>query len=191
MKVNLHINMKPMRNALKTYMEHTRRSLPEVLTKQAKMLCCGAKGVKGLYQEAVMEAPDTRREILGLPKALGWRIKRGKGGGRHSAMKEIRRRLKFVGRVQSTAWLQNKYGRVSPVDGVRPLYFVRKPRGRVREVLGGLFPYITLINSTPNAGQFAKRTGYADRAVRNRAADMNGYVERKLREAAQKAGLKK
>ena len=159
----------------------TRRSLPEVLEKQANMLISGAKGYKGLYQEARSHAPEVKSEIKGLPTKLGWRIKR-KGG---SVKKEIRRRLKYAGLVQSTGWFNNRYG-TPRKDGTAVIRQVSNPRGRVITRLTGNNPYIILINRTPNAGEYAKKTGYIDAAIRGRADDMMEYVKKHIFSQAQK-----
>jgi hypothetical protein len=191
MTPKIEFNAAPLRKALKEYMGHTRRSLPEVLQKQAAMLISGGKGYDGMYQEARKHAPQTIAEITNLPKTLNWRIKRKRGGGKHSAMKEIRRRLKFAGYVQSTGWFNIRYGKKAAKGAPRSLRAVKNPRGKVVENLAGLNPYITLINTTGGAGAFARKTGYVDRAIKNRAEDMLTYVKEKMAKAAERAGLKR
>ena len=187
MRITIKANMKPMRDALELYMKYTKRSLPEILSKQAAMLISGAKGVNGLYQEARRHAGQTELEILQLPSRLKWRIKREKGG----AMAEIRRRLQYAGWVQSTGWFNRRYGRVVKNGAPRKLLSVKSPRGVVIENLTGFSPYIILKNKTPNAGEWAQKTGYVDRAVSNRAKDLMVYVENKQREIIAKLNLKK
>lgn len=187
MKATIKADMKPMRDALRLYMQYSRRSLPEILKKQAAMLISGAKGVNGLFQEARSHAFEVRNEIRSLPKKLNWRIKRTSG----SAMAEIRRRLQYAGWVQSTGWFNVRYGRTIKTGAPKRLQAVRNPRGVVIENLTGPSPYIILRNRTPNAGEYAKKTGYVDRAIKNRAADLMVYVRRKQEEAIAKAKIKK
>ena len=185
MKATIKADMKPMRDALREYMRYTRRSLPEILQKQAAMLISGAKGVNGLFQEARSHAYEVRNEIRALPKRLGWRIKRQSG----SAMSEIYRRLQYAGWVQSTGWFNVRYGRIVKTGAPRKLVSVKNPRGVVIENLTGHSPYIILRNRTPNAGNYAQKTGYVDRAVKNRAEDLLVYVRRKQEEAIAKAKM--
>ena len=191
MTPRIEFDGEPLRKALREYMQHTRRSLPEVLQKQAAMLISGGKGYDGMYQEARKHAPATIAEINNLPKALNWRIKRNKGGGKHSAMKEIRRRLKFAGYVQSTGWFNVRYGSRKATGAPRGLRSVKNPRGKVVENLSSSNPYITLINRTGGAGAFAQKTGYVNRAILNRAKDMMTYITQKLEKAAERARLKR
>jgi hypothetical protein len=189
MRTSITFDGRPLRDALKQYMHHTRRSLPEVLQKQAHMLISGGKGYAGMYQEAQKHAPETINEIKKLPKTRGWRIKRKRGGGKHSAVKEIKRRLKFAGYVQSTGWFNVRYGKKSASGAPRSLRAVSNPRGKVVQNLSGLNPFITLINVTGGAGAFARKTGYVDRAIKNRAKDMLTYVQKKIQDAAKRAKL--
>jgi hypothetical protein len=189
MKATIKADMKPMRDALREYMRYTRRSLPEILQKQAAMLISGAKGVNGLFQEARSHAFEVRNDIRALLK--GWRIKRPKGGGKYSAIREINRRLQYAGLVQSTGWFNVRYGRIIKDGAPRKLVSVKNPRGIVIENLTGRSPYIILRNRTPNAGNYAEKTGYVDRAVENRAKDLLVYVRRKQEEAIAKAKMNK
>jgi hypothetical protein len=190
MRPTIEFNAQPLRDALKEYMRHTSRSLPEILQKQAAMLISGSKSHMGLYQEARTHAPATMSEIASLPAKLKWRIKRKAGGGRHSAIKEIRRRLRFAGYVQSTGWFNLRYGKKTASGAPRSLRQVSNPRGKVIENLAGFNPYITLRNITKGAGEFAQKTGYVNRAVANRAKDMMVYVDNKMKQAAARAKLK-
>jgi aminomethyltransferase len=65
------------------------------------------------------------------------------------------------------------------------------PAGVVIENLTGRSPYIILRNRTPNAGNYAEKTGYVDRAVENRAKDLLVYVRRKQEEAITRARMNK
>lgn len=181
---------KPLQDALKQYMQHTRRSLPEILQKQAHMLISGGKGYDGMYQEARKHAPETIADIKSAIKRLDWRIKRKRGGGKHSARKEIQRRLRFAGFVQSTGWFNVRYGKKTARGAPRSLRQVANPRGQVVQNLSGIYPFITLINRTGGAGAFAQKTGYVNRAIQNRAKDMLTYVKDKMAQAAAKANLK-
>lgn len=142
-------------------------------------------GVKrgGLFQEARKEAPATKAEIRSLPARLGYRIKRRAGV---TVKQEIRRRLKFAGYVQSTGWLN----RVWKNKAKTALRLIKNPRGRVIQNLTGNNPSITLINETPGAAEFAAKTGYVDRALAGRAQDMAKHTEKKILDAARKAGFK-
>lgn len=186
MIATIKADMKPLRDALRLYLQYSRRSLPEILKKQAAMLISGAKGVNGLYQEARSHAYEVRNEIRALPSRLNWRIKRKSGG----AMAEIQRRLQYAGWVQSTGWFNVRYGRTIKTGAPKRLQSVRNPRGVVIENLTGYSPYIILRNRTPNAGEYAKKTGYVNRAIQNRAADLLVYVKRKQEEIITKSRMK-
>lgn len=153
------------------------------------MLISGGKGYDGMYQEARKHAPATITEIKRLPKTQGWRIRRKRGGGKNSAVKEIKRRLKFAGYVQSTGWFNLRYGKKNAKGSPRSLRAVSNPRGQVLQNLSGLNPFITLINTTKGAGAFAKRTGYVNRAITNRAKDMLTFIGKKIQDAAKRAKL--
>lgn len=152
----------------------------DILPDQAqKLISNGFAGGGGLYQECRVHAPDTIAEIKGLPAKYGYRIKRLPGV---TVAKEIIRRLKNAGYVQSTGWLNRVY-KGKNKDAIR---HVRNPRGEVEQSLTGLQPYIILTNRTPGAAEFAEKTGYVQRAIDNRAKDMLVYVQRKLAERAKK-----
>jgi hypothetical protein len=187
MTPTIKADVKPMRDALQLYMKHTRRYLPDVLQKQAAQLISGAKGVNGLYQEARSHAWQVRNEIRQLPVRLNWRIKRKSGG----AWSEIYRRLEYAGWVQSTGWFNKRYGRTIKTGAPRKLQSVRNPRGIVIEKLNGHSPYIILRNRTPNAGEYAQKTGYVDKAIKNRADDMLVYVKRKMNELINRNKLRR
>lgn len=141
----------------------------------------------GLYQECRKERFDTIADIKSLRSRLGYRIKRAPGV---TVPQEIRRRLKHVGDVQSTGWLNRVWALRGHGAKVRTVKVVGKPRGRVIMNLNGVNPSIEITNETPGAEAFANKTGYFRRAVSNREQDMANYVHKKMLQVAQKSGFK-
>lgn len=74
-------------NAIKAYRIASGQTLAFSMIHVARALAYA------LHSETVKIAP-TEAKLLELPGALGWRIKRGLGGGRESAMKAIYNRIK-------------------------------------------------------------------------------------------------
>lgn len=181
MRLSIKVDTRDVQITLRDYARVAKMELSDALQKKMAMLVSGGKGVKGLYQEAHDQAPDVKAEILALPQQLGWRIKRKSG----SAMKEIYRRMRYAGLIQSTGWFNIRYGH-RRADGSVRLRSVSNPRGVIQESLTGDKPYISLTNTTPNAGQYAERTGYVKRALDNITADMKEYIDRKLREQSKR-----
>lgn len=156
-------------------MAYTKRSAPVVLNKQITQLAIGAKGVKGLFQEA----RDTRRatiaEIRALPARLDYRIKRYHG----TVKNEIARRISQAGHYQASGWIVE--GLPRPSGKGSKVFTIR---GSIRTT-GGVNPRVTISNKSPRAFEFGQRTGYVQRAVNNRAKDMLKYVQKKLASDAQ------
>ena len=165
------------------YVSHSTRSVPEILRKQLSQLAVGAKGVRGLYQEARAIGPITKREIRALPERLSWRIKRQSG----SVKAEIQRRLKHAGLYQASGWLEP-----SILEGVGNIASVKTLRAEIQWITGGSGKVsVRLINKTPNAAEFGARTGYILRALSKRIADMKVYVRRNANIDARKFSSKK
>ena len=168
MNVTASFDMREVSAALNAYMSHSNRAPEAILYKQATQLAIGAKGVKGLYQEALTHRPEVIREIRALPKRLGHRIKRESG----SVRAEIARRTVQAGRFQASGWITEAMP--NPRGAV-----VRTVRGKIT-MRGGANARVTLSNRSPQALEFGSRTGYIQRALNNRARDMRRYVEKKL-----------
>lgn len=176
--VTFKIDDRKLRSALKQYLEVSGKDAVEVLEKRADMLVSGGKGVKGLFQEARTHAPETKAEIRSLPTRLNWHIKRKKG---MTAAKEIKRRLRYAGWLQSTGWLNKRYGREGAGNLLR---HINSPRGMVHAKLSGNRIFIRITNTTKGSGDFAAKTGYVQRAVDNAARDLMVYVKRKMQQRA-------
>lgn len=159
-----------LQRAFTEYMAYTKRSAPVVLEKQITQLAVGAKGVKGLFQEALGTRKATVAKIKALPAALGYRIKRVSG----SVKDEIKRRVTVAGFYQASGWVIP--GRAEPRGkGVQ----IKTQRGSIK-ASGGINPKVTISNSSPQAFEFGERTGYVQRALNARARDMLKYVEKKM-----------
>lgn len=182
MNVEVKFDDRELQKAFRDYMAHTKRSAPEVLKKQITQLAIGAKGVKGLFQEAVGTRPATVATIRGLPEKLGHRIRRAPG---FTVKQEIARRVSKAGFYQASGWI---------VPGIA------QPRGRGAVVItqrgsitakGGINPSTTISNRSPQAFEFGSRTGYIQRALNARARDMQKYVQDKLNKEAKEFSLPK
>lgn len=155
------------------YRQLSSRALPVILDKQIQQLAVGAKGVKGLFQEARDTRPATVKEIKSLPKRLGYRIKRDKGV---TVVKEIASRIAQAGYFQASGWLYP--GVPTPRGGGAK---IKTLRGSIQfTAKNGQIARITLSNSSPGAAEFGAKTGYIERAIRNRIADMKVYCQRAM-----------
>lgn len=187
--VSIDVDMRGFNAAMKQYATLSRKSDREILQDQAqKLVSNGFQGGGGLYQEARREAPATIADIKGLKARFGFRIKTWRFAGMgltkaEQITREIKRRLKMAGYFQSTGWLNRVYKGKAKVD----TRAVKSPRGVVRQKLHGSDQFIEITNRTPGAREFAEKTGYVQRALTNRAADMMAYVRRKYGEASKKA----
>lgn len=176
------------------YLQYNRRARRDLLQDQADKLAVE------LQKQARAEGPKTRAEIGSLPNKLNYRIRRRQaaglsrnlnarnkslaatiqrsaaaGGRKHvTVAEEIQLRLRWAGLFQASGWI-TRYGLTGRIA---------RPRGRVLSHLIGNSPVITLINETPGALEFARRTGYIDRAIEIRTADMKAYIARKMKEEA-------
>lgn len=163
-----------MTRVFNDYRQLNKRALPEIMRKRAISLAIGSgKGAKykGLYQEARDLRPMVQAEIRALPEKLKYRIKRS---GRTVAQ-EIAARQVQAGYYQASGWLVPGLTDIGG-EGSR----VKTIRGRVDMQLTGDRPSITLTNTSPNALEFANRTGYMARAVYNQTQDMLVYIQKHL-----------
>lgn len=172
--ITAKFDMSEIDRAFRAYIAHSNRSIPYICEKQMVQLCIGAKGVRGLFQEALRERPETIRQIRALPSRLNWRIKRESG----PAMAEIRRRVAKAGYFQASGWIIKGLPETERVNRGPSRVFTQ--RGVLMARPSGLNARITVANTSPRALEFGERTGYIQRAINNRAADMEKYVERKL-----------
>lgn len=166
---------KQLSQVFSEYAAYNGRSMRELLEKQMVQLAIGAKGSKGLFQEAVAERQRTITEIKALPQKLNWRIKRWRG----SVKQEIARRQRFAGYYQASGWIPPEY-----LQFFTGKLTIKTNRGSLSARLNGANPSITLTNKSPRALEFGSRSGYIGRAMRNRIRDMDVYIRRKQREAA-------
>lgn len=181
------------------YLQYNRRSRPDLLRESADKLAAQ------LQIEAAKEGPGTRAEIAALPTRLGYRIRRrlaqglsknpnrkgnkslaatiergaSASGRQHvTVAEEIQLRLRWAGFYQASGWITSRLtlsaGRTR----------IARPRGRIITHMAGSKPAITLVNQTPGALEFANKTRYMLRAIRARIADMQTYVQRKMKEQA-------
>lgn len=148
----------------------------------------------------------SREEIARAVRTLGWHVKirpkikektkamaiKGKGrGGRRRAQIAMELRARQNARTfTATGWFPalEKLG-----GNPRRKKAVRGPeRGRLDEKLTGLKIYELMTNAQPGAAQVVDRaTGnILQAALDSERDDMIAYIERKLEEAARKAGLK-
>lgn len=171
MNISVSFDDRELQRAFREYMAHTKRSAPAVLQKQIVQLAIGAKGVKGLFQEAVSTRNATVAAIKALPVALGYRIRRAPG---FTVKKEIARRVSKAGYYQASGWL---------VPGIATM------RGKNAQIItqrgsitatGGINPSVTIKNKSPQAFEFGSRTGYIQRALNSRARDMLKYVNDRM-----------
>lgn len=160
-----------VQKAFRDYIAHTKRTVPEVLKKQIVQLAIGAKGVKGLFQEALSTRRATVAEIRALPAKLNYRIRRAPG---FTAKREIARRIVNAGFYQASGWVVPGIAEPRGRGAV-----VKTQRGSI-SITGGTNPRATLKNKSPQAFEFGQRTGYVQRALNNRARDMQKYVQKKL-----------
>lgn len=171
MNISASFDGRELQRAFSEYMNYTKRSGPVVLQKQIVQLAIGAKGVKGLFQEALSTRQATVSAIKALPAALSYRIRRALG---FTVKQEIARRVSRAGFYQASGWI---------VPGIA------EARGAGAQVLtqrgsitakGGVNPSVTIKNKSPQAFEFGSRTGYIQRALNARARDMLAYVEKKM-----------
>lgn len=160
-----------LNKAFRDYMSYTKRSGPEVLKKQVVQLAIGAKGVKGLFQEALSTRKDTVAEIRGLAAKLDYRIRRAPG---FTVRQEIARRIGTAGFFQASGWVIPGIAQPRGKGAV-----VKTQRGSIKAT-GGINPSITISNKSPKAFEFGARTGYVQRALNARAKDMQKYVDKKM-----------
>lgn len=160
-----------LQKAFRDYMAHTKRSGPEVLKKQISQLAIGAKGVKGLFQEALTTRAATVAIIRGLPERLNYRIRRAPG---FTVKQEINRRIANAGFYQASGWVVPGIAQPRGRGAV-----VKTQRGSISSK-GGINPSVTISNKSPQAFEFGSRTGYIQRAVNSRARDMQKYVQKKM-----------
>jgi hypothetical protein len=188
---------------------YDRKTFQETVIDQARKLACSdfGPGNRGLFQEAYALAP-TPAQLRALPEKLNWHIrrrnrpvftqyevrkrKRGQYAGQIGVFRkktlagvkmkagEIERRIASRGYMAS-GWLNAFLVKQAP--GLRNI-IVGNDRAKIQVKLGGTNPRITLINSTPNAGPYAARTGYIERAIEARIIDMYAYIRRKMKESA-------
>lgn len=171
MNISAKFDDRELQRAFRDYMAYTKRSGPVVLQKQVVQLAIGAKGVKGLFQEALSTRKETVREIRALPKKLNYRIRRTPG---FTVKREIARRVASAGYYQASGWVIPGIAEPRGKGAV-----VRTQRGSIRTT-GGINPRVTISNKSPQAFEFGSKTGYVQRAVNNRAADMRKYVDKKM-----------
>lgn len=171
-----------LQKAFRDYMAHTKRSGPVVLQKQVVQLAIGAKGVKGLFQEALSTRKATVAEIRGLPAKLDYRIKRVPG---RTVKQEIAARIANAGFYQASGWVVP--GIAVPRGRGAAL---KTQRGSIKAT-GGVNPRVTISNSSPKAFEFGSRTGYVQRALNNRARDMRKYVDKKMASEAKEFSKRK
>ena len=163
-----------MSRVFNDYRQLNKRALPELLRKRAISLAIGSgkrASFKGLYQEARDLRPSVQAEIKALPEKLKYHIKRT---GRTVAQ-EIRARQVQAGYFQASGWLVPGL-----IDITGAGSRVQTIRGRVDMKLAGNSPSITLTNTSPNALEFAERTGYMARAFYNQTQDMLQYIQEHL-----------
>lgn len=164
-----------LQKAFTAYIAYSKRSAPVILKKQIVQLAIGAKGVKGLFQEARSTRRATVAEIRSLPAKLDYRIRRAPG---FSVKQEIARRVATAGFYQASGWVIP--GIAEPRGKVA---IVKTQRGSIR-ASGGVNPRITISNKSPQAFEFGARTGYVQRAVNARARDMQKYVRDRMASSA-------
>jgi hypothetical protein len=180
--LTIDFDSKGLAEAFKRYAEVNRRDASELLKHQANALVnsLGAKGPKGLFREALDEKANVQSAIMAAAKAGPLRRPKGR-----SWAAELAKRLRYAAIIQAAGWLTHRYGAPSRVTGVRRVYSIANPPGQVRERLEGDEPFIEITNTQPRALEFAQATGYVDRAVKNREADMLDYVARKTGQRAE------
>lgn len=166
-----------LQKAFRDYMAYTKKSGPEVLKKQIVQLAIGAKGVKGLFQEALSTRRDTVAAIRALPAHLSYRIRRAPG---FTVRQEISRRVKNAGFYQASGWIIPGIAQARGKAAV-----VKTQRGSI-SAKGGINPSTTITNKSPKAFEFGSRTGYIQRAVNSRARDMQKFVQDKMAKDAKK-----
>lgn len=171
MNISVKFDDRDLQRAFTDYMAYTKKSAQESLQKQIVQLAVGAKGVKGLFQEALATRKETVRDIRSLPARLNFAIRRAPG---FSVRQEIARRVQSAGYYQASGWI---------VPGIA------EPRGRGATVktlrgsiktTGGINPRVSISNSSPKAFEFGSKTGYIQRALDARARDMLKYVKNKM-----------
>lgn len=171
MKPTITFDDRELQKAFTAYMAYTKRSAPVVLQKQIVQLAIGAKGVKGLFQEALTTRRATVAEIKALLGKLDYRIKRAPG---FTVKKEIARRVASAGFYQASGWVVPGIAEPRGKGAV-----LKTQRGSIK-ASGGVNPRVTISNKSPKAFEFGQRTGYVQRAVNNRAKDMQKYIQKKM-----------
>jgi hypothetical protein len=163
-------------NAIRAYHLASGRTLAFAMLKTGRELAFA------LHKETARIAPS-ESELLELPGKLGWRIKRGSGGGRGSAMAEIFRRIK-ARKFAAAGWLPAIRGFVRP-DTVTTL---DKRLGAVLarvETTGAT--HITLINRAGPIEKVTAKHGILRKAVNDVFRGFAPYIRRKLGEEARRA----
>jgi len=165
---------------LKRYVEATQRDAADALDHQAGLMCNGMMaGTKGLFQEARSEEKNVQAAIVAV--ARRGPLKRPKG---RSWRAEYEKRLKYAALVQATGWLTQRYGNRLANGTWSKMRAIKNPPGKVTVGLNGSEPFVEIINTQPRALEFALKTGYVQRAIQNRIADMERYIERKMAQRA-------
>lgn len=187
----------------KLYRRLSRKKIEEALLKQGSQLAWD------LYRETKAVSP-TKKSLFAIPAAVGWRIRRPKGWAvfdmpspprtrsdskRNTRAKrrkrwdfkpgEMNRRVKGIG-VTARAWIP-PYWPGNPNWSVRK---IKRPRGFVVMALNGDELSVTLFNRFPGMPGLDARFGVIEKALTRRVNDMRVYIDRKLTEAAQEAGMK-
>ena len=174
--LSIQFDSRGLVDAFKRYAEENRRDAAQLLEQQAQKLIYGVgKGGKGLFKEALSEASRVQGEIS--EAAARGPLKRPKG---RSWQAEFAKRMKYAAVIQASGWLTRRYGAAAKLTGIRRVYSIENPPGQIATRLNGSEPFIQITNRQPGAGEFARKTGYIERAMETRKNDMLAYVNRKL-----------
>lgn len=186
----------------KEYRKYVRNTVKESLIKQGGQLAWD------LYK-LTKEVSPTKKSLFAIPAAVGWKIKRPKGWAvfdmpappktrkdskRNTRAKrrkrwdhksgEMNRRVKGIG-VTARAWIP-PYWPGNPNWSIRK---IKRPRGFVTMSLDGNRLSLTLINRMPGMSGLDAKHGIIEKALARRVADMEVYVQRKIKEAEERSGL--
>lgn len=149
-----------------------------------------------LYADTREAAPEPET-LAELPAKLNYLIKRRKPG--LTASQEIWLRIRAIG-FTSIGWLTAAKELGAKEESAADAEFDGSPgdlasrtvvmrAGGVEIYLNGTEPYITLENMTPGADVLEQQRGIIYRAYYETIADMDVYLERKLKELAEEQGF--
>lgn len=166
-------------NAIKAYHLASGRTLAFAMLKTGRELAFA------LHKETAKIAP-TEVSLKELPASLGWRIKRGSGGGKFSAMNEIDRRIR-ARKFAAAGWLPAIRGFVNPTT----VTSLDKRLGAVlAHVADNGEVHITLINRTGGIETVFNKHGLLRKSTNQVFRGFAPYIHRKLGDEAVKAFFK-